>query len=511
MNKQKLLTGAVTLTAATVISKLLGSLFRIPLQNIAGDEVLGLFTLVYPVYMVSLLLSVAGIPLAISKLIAEANEKESIRHIYRTSGLLAAGFGILSFLLIFTFSDPISMWLGGEETKLALILVSTSLIAAPYMAVYRGYFQGFQDMNPTAVSQVLEQFFRTCIILLAAYVFTKSGYPSEMVAGLIMLGSLVGVGTSLVYLRWKYVRSPYRIQTGRTRLSFSEFRTWSVRILRLSIPIAFGSIVMASMNIIDSFTIPFRFRGEELSYVYGLYGRGLSLVQITTVFATSIILPLLPMMSELKKKDRTHEVRELTERTHYYTHLLAWPAAAGLISLAVPINITLFSNAEGSSTIAILGASSVFTSISIIGTAILQGLDRSTTALWIVGIALIVKAAGNLLLVPSYGIEGAGLATLGAYILSVVLNTILIFRAVRFSVITVPILKGILASLIMGIVLTGMMLFFEISFWNRFGVAFFTLFSCVLGAGIYILLLLFMKAVDRTMLERIPVLNKFLS
>ena len=106
--KNTLVKSTLILSIATLVSKILGSIFRIPLQNIAGDEVLGIFSLVYPVYMVALNLSVAGIPVAISKLISEANVQENkaeIRKIYVTAVILALLFGIISFLLIFSFSQ----------------------------------------------------------------------------------------------------------------------------------------------------------------------------------------------------------------------------------------------------------------------------------------------------------------------------------------------------------------------------------------------------------------------
>lgn len=180
---------ALILSVATLLSKILGSIFRIPLQNIAEDEVLGIFSLVYPVYMVALTLSVAGIPVAISKLISEAlvhNDQDTVHKIYRPSTILTAMFGLLSFILIFSFSGPIADVLGGQSTKLALIVVSATLLIAPYMAVYRGYFQGFQDMRPTAISQVLEQFIRVGFILAIAYIMVQRNYSDELVSGGVM-------------------------------------------------------------------------------------------------------------------------------------------------------------------------------------------------------------------------------------------------------------------------------------------------------------------------------------
>ena len=214
--KNTLVKSTLILSIATLVSKILGSIFRIPLQNIAGDEVLGIFSIVYPVYMVALNLSVAGIPVAISKLISEANVQESkieIRKIYVTAVILALLFGIISFLLIVSFSKPISFLLGGESVRLSLIVVSATLLIAPYMAVYRGYFQGFGNMNPTALSQMLEQFIRVVLILMIAFLLVKQEYSEEVVAGGIMVSSFIGAFFSFVYLRHLFSKSSIKRET----------------------------------------------------------------------------------------------------------------------------------------------------------------------------------------------------------------------------------------------------------------------------------------------------------
>lgn len=208
--KNTLLKSTLILSIAALLSKILGSLFRIPLQNIAGDEVLGIFTLVYPVYMVALTLSVAGIPIAISKLIAEARAKgddQEIKHIFNVSGVLASLFGLTSFLLIYAFSHQLAEVLGGPSTRPALIVVALTLLIAPYMAVYRGFFQGYENMAPTAVSQVIEQFVRVGLILIVAVIMVQNLYSDQEVAGGIMIGSFLGAAASLVYLRLLYQRT----------------------------------------------------------------------------------------------------------------------------------------------------------------------------------------------------------------------------------------------------------------------------------------------------------------
>lgn len=429
MSKSTFVQSTVILTIATLISKILGSIFRIPLQNIAGDEVLGIFSLVYPVYMVALILSVAGLPLAISKLIAEAqtqSDRSSVRHIYITASILAITFGIVSFLLIFAFSVEIANLLGGSSTRLALIVVAGTLLVAPYMAVYRGFFQGMGDMKPTALSQVLEQFIRVGFILVIAYYLVNQGYSNEVIAGGVMIGSIIGALASLLYLRLTYQRfSDKPVSTA--PYSFADFKKWSKTGLKVSIPIAIGSLTMALFNVVDSFTIPYGLKltgtpVSDVNYLYGIYGRGLALVQIATVFATSIVLPLVPLITKKLANNDLEGTRQVIEKTHFMSHIISWPAAFGLLALTLPLNLGLFTNLEGSSMLAIINFSSVFTAFVLVGTGILQGMNLVRTAAVVILIGILLKIIGNLLFIPSLGIEGAAVASLIVYAVLMFIN-----------------------------------------------------------------------------------------
>ncbi|WP_394218224.1 polysaccharide biosynthesis C-terminal domain-containing protein [Halobacillus trueperi] len=516
MSKNTFIKSTFILTLATLLSKMLGSLFRIPLQNIAGDVVLGIFTLVYPVYMVTLILSVAGIPIAISKLISEARvtgQDEEIRKIYKTASILGLLFGFVSFSVIAAFSSPISELLGGEESRTALLLVSTSLLAAPYMAVYRGYFQGFDDMNPTAYSQVIEQFVRAGLIILIAYILTAQNFSDEKVAGGIMIGSVAGVLASLLFLRFLYVKSPHRVKASQDHYTLGDFIKWAKTILVISFPIAIGTVTMALLNIVDSFTVPFgleKFGVEKsISYVYGIYGRGLSLVQIATVFATSVILPLVPLLTARKKENDESGMRSTIELTHRLTHLISWPAAVGLFALAVPLNVALFTNAEGSLVIAILGASSIFTSLTIIGTGVLQGMDYAKSAAWIIIAGVALKLVLNLVFVPAFGLEGAGYTTLIVYLALTIYNTAFIYKRIRFRIFDHALWKIIGASCVMGGIIGFPTFIFSVDRWSRIGSLFYVLGAITVGGLIYALLLYFTKALDQKTLKSMPLIGKW--
>ncbi len=518
MSQSTFVKSTIILTIATLLSKVLGSIFRIPLQNIAGDEVLGIFTLVYPVYMVALYLSVAGIPLAISKLIAEVhakNEQHKIKEIYFTASILALCFGVLSFAIIMGFATPISNALGGPSTKIALIVVALTLLVAPYMAVYRGFFQGFGNMQPTAISQVIEQLVRVCLILGVSFVLVKMNYSTEVVSGGVMIGSVIGALASLLYLRFQYTRSSVKVTTAQ-KVSFSQYKSWSKIILKISIPIAIGSVTMALFNFVDSFTVTYGLRSagveqHEITYLYGIYGRGLTLVQIATIFASSIILPLVPLITAKLAENNFSATREIIERTHRLTHLISWPAAIGLLALTLPLNLALFTDLEGSTMLAIINLSSVFTSLTILGTGVLQGMNSARIGAIIIIGGVLLKVFSNIFFIQLYGLDGAAFSTLFVYFIIFVVNTVFIYKKIRFTFINGTIIKIVAASLVMGAVIGMPTLWFDVASWSRLAAMGYIIVGISLGGAIYFAILWITKAINKQDIKQLPVIGKRLN
>ena len=519
MSRATLLKGALWLTVATFLSKVLGSVFRIPLQNIAGDEVLGIFSVVYPVYMSVLTLTVAGIPLAISKLISAARAEGRIADIYaiyRTAAILAIAFGLVGFSALFFFADTIARFLGGSLVTYSVIAVSFTLIFAPYMAVYRGFFQGYEDMKPTAVSQVLEQFARVIVILAAALFLTSRSYPLEIVSGGVMIGSVVGVLFSLVYLLLVYIRrKPFQALTEK-RYSFSQFRCWTKRILAVSLPICFGALTMALLNVVDSLTVPTQLLAQgkterEAAFLYGIYGRGQALVQIAVVFASALILPLIPAITKALKAKNVAEASKMMSDATTLTHLTSWPAALGLAALTIPVNFVLFGDTLGSDVIFILALSSLFTAMSVLSTGMLQGVDREKLAAMIVLVFSLVKAGLNVVLVADFGIVGAALSTLVTYVGIQIANFFFLYKTVPFRWIARSHVVFAFASIVMAGVLAFLQWKLQVHVLSRFVATVYVAFFIGAGALIFAVIVFALKGVDRDMLRSLPFLSKVVS
>lgn len=503
--------GTFLLTAAIFLSKVIGSLFRIPLQNIAGDEVFGIFNLVYPIYMLALILAVAGIPLAISKLIAEYHplqEKEQIFHLVQTAKQLALGLGFAFFLFLYIFASPIANLLGGEKVKPALLTLSLTLLIAPYMAVYRGYFQGFLNLQPTAISQIIEQIIRVILMLSIAVYFSVKQYPAEQIASNIMFGSFVGALAALIYLQVRFHKG--KINNPKTfPLSSKLWLKYAQKILKTSIPLAFGAIATILINLVDSFTIPQYLlkngvNATETHLLFGLYSRGTTIGQITTVFASAFALMIIPILAKYRKKRDLHALKQNIIDANVLIHLTSWPIGFFLFSFAPALNFMLFTDTNGSLMFGIHGLASIFISLTILTTSILQGLNFANRAAVILLLCIGLKFIFNITLLHFFGITGGAIATLFVYLLFAGLNEYYIFRMIQsakhyYKVIIISILSF---SMIGVIYLISTL--FPLLAWSRTFVFFYLSLAILVGIGGYLGLLHAIHII------RVPSIKQFL-
>lgn len=343
-------------------------------------------------------------------------------------------FGAFGCLVIVLFSTEIANMLGGEETRGPLLITSLALLVAPYMAVYRGYFQGFGDMKPTGISQVVEQFVRVFFMLIIAYVLVYWNESSAVITSGAMVGSFLGVISSLIYLRRTYNKSPYRYKED--SYSLRDLRKDGKKILQVSIPIAIGALSMPLLNLVDSLTVPHVLQGSsaEIQAQFGIYSRGFAFTQLIVVFASAIVFPLIPLLTSALAKKNMSLAKTTVQNTNLLMHVLTVPLTIWLMALTVPLNVGLFTDAKGSGMLAVMIGSSYFTSVMILSIGVLQGINRSAQAAWIVVGASFVKVLLNIELTRKFGIDGAAYSTLVIYVLICIVNHLYIRKYLSYSI-----------------------------------------------------------------------------
>lgn len=430
-----LLKGAALLGAAAVISKLIGTLQKIPLQNLAGDAVFGIYNAVYPLYILILFLATAGFPLVISKFVAEyaADRRyDEARRVLRVASVVLMVTGAGFFLLLYFGADTIGGWIGASQTAEAIRSVSFALLFVPVMSCLRGYYQGFQHMAPTAWSQVVEQAVRVATMLILLMVLMRMDFGPEWIAAGATFGSVTGAmaGLAVMLYYWQKDRGmPGNLLEGSAKAvaasSWEWKRDWSLmkRLTAYAIPLCLGAIAVPILTLVDSFTLPRLLRSSGYDetgalYQFGLYNHGLPLVQLVAMIASSMSAALVPAMAEARQRGDLAAVRSRAELSLRYTWMIGLAASFGLVLLAEPLNVMFFKSAEGTAAMAILSFTALFSAVNIVAGSVLQGLGSVRAPALYLLLAAGVKVAANVLLVPRLGIAGAAAAAVAAYALA---------------------------------------------------------------------------------------------
>lgn len=333
MSGKSFVKGAVVLSVAGILAKCLGALYRIPFGYIASEDCLAIYSMVYPVYNLLAALSTAGIPLAISKLVAEYEEQGksgmSLR-ILKLSLLVLSAVGILIGGFIFIKAD----WLAAvvfPDARVAWSLraIAPAMVFSCMQAVFRGYFQGLQQMVPTAVSQITEQLVRVSVIIAALFVFMP--YGDTIVAAGASAGASVGGCAALLLMLAIFFHYYKKQGSANLKQQDQSLRNSQVigKVLALAIPISIGSLVLPIMQSIDSLLVVPRLEVGGMSHdaamaVFSHLGGCVQpIINLPFMLTTAIAASLVPNISEAlamgqKEKLRTSfSRRDANGNSHY--------------------------------------------------------------------------------------------------------------------------------------------------------------------------------------------------
>ncbi|WP_019640019.1 putative polysaccharide biosynthesis protein [Paenibacillus fonticola] len=447
----KLLKGAAVLAIAAVVTKLLGTLQKIPLQNIGGDGVFGIYNTVYPFYMMIITLATAGFPTAISKFVAErhvSGEEAGKRAVLRMASLVMGVLGLAGFAVLYFGAPLLSKAIGSSQLIPALQSAAPALLFIPLSAAIRGYYQGLQDMVPTAVSQVTEQAIRVAVMIVLLIYLTGQGAADDVIAGGAFAGSAAGgaAGLLVMLLYWRRGLKPRPTSNAATaastgqehivRISSLEENSGArllLSMLAYAIPVCLAALAIPLISLVDTFTLPRLLQMRTLDELQamvevGVYNRGIPLVQLITMLASSLSVLFIPALTELKIKGDGEGIQQQITVALRWFGLIGLAASAGLALLAKPINVMLYEDATGSATLAWIAWTAAPGALVAVTAALLQGLGHVRAPALHLLAAAALKTALNALLVPPLGITGAAIAGIAAYSAAAALNLALLVR-----------------------------------------------------------------------------------
>ena len=434
--KQNFLGGAAILTAAVIVVKIISACYKIPLGNLLGDEGMCHFYAAYNIYAVLLTISTAGLPLAISKLVAAARTEGRLNqaHRYFSVGMrLFILMGAAGSALMFFCARGFAALLHDSLSYASIRVLSFSVLCVCIMSAIRGYTQGHNNMLPSGISQVIEAGFKLGFGLAAAWILLQRGFGAEIGAAGAIGGVTVGTLASLLYLlAWLLL---HRHDDPESHDVPESDRVLLRRILSVGIPITLGAASMSLLSLLDQGVILWRLQSalglseQAAGALYGQYTFSQNLYNLPSSFIPPITMSLIPSVSAaLVERDRT-KVNRIVSSSLRMVALFALPAGAGLSVLASPILHLLYPAQWEAAEAAvyhlqILGIASVFVCLMLLSNAVLQAYGRERVPIYTMIIGGTVKLAIIYLFTanPAVGIKAAPISTIVCYGLIAALN-----------------------------------------------------------------------------------------
>lgn len=517
------------LAVASVISRLIGIVYRIPVTRVIGNEGNGYYTAAVEIYGILLLLSCYSLPLAVSKLISTNIGKGQYRNahrIYRCAfyAALVVGsvIGMITYVGAGFFSDKV---MAQPMSMFALKVLAPAILIVAIMGVLRGYFQGMGTMMPTAISQIVEQIFNAIIsvagaVLLFSYgkkvgavLFNSSYAPAYGAAG-STLGTLSGGIAGLCFLT--FVAFTYkktnRKKVRRDRTGYKDsYRTILWMLLVTVMPVILSTALYNISSVLDQgifnhISLGQGYDTKETAALYGIFSQKYkTLTNVPIAITSSLASSIVPTLSYALAQDDTDAVNRKIAATIRFSMIIIIPCAVGLTVLASPILQLLYADSSVlSARLLQVGSISVILyGLSTLTNAILQGINQMRTPLRNAGISLVIHlvALVLMLIVFRLHIYGVVYANIIFALSMCLLNSYSIYKYIHYrQEIKFTFVLPMIAALIMGGASLGVYLVCITLLNNVFS----TMISVLLGAALYFILLLVGRAVSREDILRIP-------
>ena len=524
--KESFVTGAAVLTASTVIIKILGAVFKIPLSNIIGKSAMGDFGSAYNIYALLLTISTAGLPVALSRMVSEADvlgHRKQVRRTFRVAWGTFCVMGLLSTLFMLLFSRQLAEFMGSPEAAPAIAVLAPSLLCVCLMSAYRGYSQGLGNMVPTSVSQIIETLCKVVFGLSAAWLLIRAGRGGSAGAAGGIFGVTVGTVLGLLYILLVTKRLDRRSAAplGEPDVPDSAGRTLR-KLITIGIPIIIGSCVLNVVALVDTKMIYSRLQNalgysyETAKALYGTYFNTQTLYNLPSAFAVPMVTSAIPAIAAYVAQRKNRDAAQVLGASLKLMNLLAMPMAAGMGVLAAPIMGGLYGDTDpaAGAILSILSAAGWGVCIMMVTNAILQAYGHERLPILSIAVGCLCKVAVSytLLGIPSVGILGAPLGTLACDAVICILTLIFIRRTAAEGPPLLPLfLRPFLASALMGGCAWGIHALLRIAF-ARLGIfqsgrlEFLAPAAVAIAAGVilYLVFVVVLRAITKEELELVP-------
>lgn len=434
--RSKTTTNTVFLTATNAFNRLVGFIYRIVLIRIAGQEAVGLFQMVFPAYSLFLVLATAGLPIAVAKLVAEhrgRNNQTGIRSVLRTAVFTALLMGLAANVLLFMLSRTLANdVMRDSRIYYALLIIAPSLPLVAMSAVFRGYFQGIEEVRVVCVSQLVEQAAHVLATLGLLHMVLSRG-PVYLTAGLAA-GSILGefAGLAIYLISYPF----FRPQTN--GLALQPTAQVARTLLGVAIPTTATRLVQSLGQLVQSILIPTRLRvagftASQAAIAFGqLTGMAFNLLFIPSLFTVSLAATLLPQVAMASSRKSPQQASVAFLRALNWTASLSLPCTALFITLGEPLCLVLFNSRSAGQLLSFLAWAGLLLYTQQISAATLQGLGKPVLPMIASLTGTVVSAVLLYVLTPIWQIQGIAASLITGFIISGLTALLMVERQITF-------------------------------------------------------------------------------
>lgn len=527
--KQSFMQGIMTLMFSQVLIKISGLVYKLYLtnKNGFGDAGNAIYNSGFQIYALLLTIASIGVPNAVAKLISEKlsiGDNRGAQKVFKVSFAVFSLVGFVGSVILFFASEFLANeWLQIPEAKLTLMILAPSIFFVSLISVFRGYFNGYENMRPMAQSQIIEQLTKTiCTVIIVEYICLSMGYQGTtgiMAAG-ANLATTIATFISCVYLFFLYSE---KMKNNKVYVADCYYKSERVieilkKIIIIAMPLTISAILGSLNKNIDSFTVVRALKTfmteEQAKIQYGmLSGKIDTLVTFPLSFNIAFATALVPAISAAKARGDKERIEKRISFSLLVTILIGLPCTIGMMTFAKPILEVLFPNASSGEYIyRISSASIIFITIEQTVNGALQGLGKASVPVMALSSGIFVKLLLNLTLVkinPNIfmfgGVAGAALATVICHIISMTISFTILKKTVKikFNILKF-IIKPIIASILMGIL--GLYIYNQLRSIIMQIIA--IILSIIVAVAIYVIALFVFKIFDKEELYMLPFYSK---
>ncbi len=524
--QKNFMSSALILAVANVLVKIIGAVYKIPLSNLITPTGMNYYNDAYQIYALLFVLSTAGVPIAIAKMVSESlvdGRKEEPKKILGVSTKIFALIGLI-FMTALIFTAPsLSGLLSSETTNYCFYMIAPAIFLVATTATIKGYFQGYKCMQPTAIYQVLEAGFKLFGLILVAglYYFTSYKTNPMALACAGILGVTFGSFAAAIFMVIRFLREKEIGKDIENSLPSRSNGTLGKMVLTLAIPISLSNAVMSVTSTLDMFFVKNNLEifgkanwnladldaiQAEVRDIYGAYtGATSSLFNLPPTITVAVGVAVLPFLTTAFAEKNIGDAFKNMRSSAKVISILAMPCALGMSFLSEPIVKSLFNRdywSVGIPTLSLLAISVFFVAMVSLTGIFLQAVGKVKISLMTMGIGAVMKLTVNILAVRSIGIMGAPLGTFACYFTIMMLNLFFIYKYIGFRL---PLISTILKPLLCALLCCGAAygtwrIFAAINFSVRLSL----IISILVAVLIYTVALLLLRVLNQEDMTLIP-------